>query len=114
MEALIRSAREQYEFIILDSAPLLALADSRILATQVSGGLLVVKNATIPRDQVKQTLSGIRSVGANVVGVALNNVDLHTIGYYHYTADGDGLPGRNLAEGSFLEVDSQGTLQQQK
>jgi capsular exopolysaccharide synthesis family protein len=110
MGALIRSAREQYEFIILDSAPMLALADSRILATQVSGVLLVVKNATIPREQVKQTLSGIRSVGANVVGVALNSVDLHTIGYYNYTADG--LPGGIPAEGGFLKVDSQGTLQQ--
>src|SRR5882762_8709504 len=96
MGALIRSAREQYEFIILDSAPMLALADSRILATQVSGVLLVVRNATIPREQVKQTLSGIRSVGANVVGVALNSVDLHTIGYYNYTADGP--PGGIPAE----------------
>jgi len=51
MGALIRSAREQYEFIILDSAPMLALADSRILATQVSGVLLVVKNATIPANK---------------------------------------------------------------
>src|SRR5258705_9278226 len=110
MGALIRSAREQYEFIILDSAPMLALADSRILATQVSGVLLVVKNATIPREQVKQTLSAIRSVGANVVGVGLNGVDLHTIGYYNYTADG--LPGGIPAEGGFLKVDSQGTLHQ--
>lgn len=112
MGALIRSAREKYEFIILDSAPMLALADSRILATQVTGVLLVVKNGTIPREQVMQTLSGIRSVGANVVGVALNNVDFQTVGYYNYTSDG--LPGGIPAEGSFLEVDSQGTLQQQK
>lgn len=109
MGALIQSAREKYDFIILDSAPMLALADSRILAKQVSGVLLVVKNATIPRDQVRQTLSGIRSVGANIVGVALNAVDLHTNGYYHYSAYG--LPGGIPAEGSFLEVDSQGTLQ---
>jgi len=112
MGALIRSAREQYEFIILDSAPMLALADSRILATQVSGVLLVVKNATIPREQVKQTLSGIRSVGANVVGVALNSVDPHTTGYYKYAADA--LPGGIPSEEGFLEMHSQGTLQQQK
>jgi len=38
MGELIRSAREQYQFVILDSAPMLALADSRILAaTLVSG-----------------------------------------------------------------------------
>ena len=112
MGGLIRSAREQYEFVILDSAPMLALADSRILATQVSGVLLVVKNATIPRDQVRQTLSDIRSVGGHVIGVALNNVDLQTIGYYSYTADGP--PARIPAERGLLEVDSQATLQQNK
>jgi len=75
---------------------MLALADSRILATQVSGVLLVVKNATIPREQVKQTLSGIRSVGANVVRRSVERVDLHTIGLLNYTADG--LPGGIPAE----------------
>src|SRR5438105_1350957 len=110
MGELIRSAREQYDFVILDSAPMLALADSRILATLVSGVLLVVKNAMIPREQVKQALFGIHSVGANVVGVALNRVDLHTNGYFDYHADPDG----NGSSGSFLEVDSQGTMQQQR
>jgi Mrp family chromosome partitioning ATPase len=112
MGALIRSAREQYEFVILDSAPMLALADSRILATQVSGVLLVVKNATIPREQVKQTLCDIRSVGGNVIGVALNNVDLQTIGYYGYTADG--LPAHIPGERGLPEVESPDSLQQNK
>jgi Mrp family chromosome partitioning ATPase len=109
MGALIRSAREHYEFVILDSAPILALADSRILATQVSGVLLVVKNATIPREQVKQTVSDIRSVGGNVIGVALNNVDLQTIGYYSYA--GDGLPAHIPEERGVPEEDSQDSLQ---
>jgi len=39
---------------------MLALADSRILATLVSGVLLVVKNAMIPREQVKQALLAFR------------------------------------------------------
>src|SRR6267378_1026355 len=112
MGELIRSAREQYEFVILDSAPMLALADSRILATLVSGVLLVVKNAMIPREQVKQALFGIHSVGANVVGVALNRVDLHTNGYFDYHADC--FPDGEGSQGSFLTVDSQGTQQQQR
>ena len=112
MGELIRSAREQYEFVILDSAPMLALADSRILATLVSGVLLVVKNAMIPREQVKQALFGIQSVGANVVGVALNRVDLHTNGYFDYHADC--FPDGEGSQGSFLTVDSQGTQQQQR
>jgi Mrp family chromosome partitioning ATPase len=115
MGELIRSAQEQYEFIILDSAPMLALADSRILATLVSGVLLVVKDATIPRQQVKQTLSAMRSVGANVIGVALNRVDLHTDGYYYSNA-AEGLASGKHSErsGGFLEADSEGTLQRHK
>jgi capsular exopolysaccharide synthesis family protein len=109
MGALIRSAREQYDFVILDSAPMLTLADSRILATQVSGVLLVVKNGTIPREQVKQTLSGIRSVGANVIGVALNRVDLDTRGYYGYNADG--LPGDISPDGDLVEAGAPVKLQ---
>jgi len=112
MGELIRSAREQYQFVILDSAPMLALADSRILATLVSGVLLVVKNAMIPREQVKQALFGIHSVGANVIGVALNRVDLHTNGYFDYHSDY--LPDGKGSPKSFLEVDSQVTLQKQR
>ena len=110
MGELIHSAREKYDFVILDSAPMLALADSRILATLVSGVLMVVKNAMIPREQVRQALFGIHSVGANVVGVALNRVDLHTNGYFDYHADS--FPDGKGSPGSFLEVDSQGTLHQ--
>jgi exopolysaccharide transport family protein len=84
MGELIRSAKEQYEFVILDSAPMLALADSRILAPLVSGVLLVVKNAAIRREQVLHAQSGICSVGGNLIGVVLNSVDLRTNGYYNY------------------------------
>jgi len=58
----------------------------------------------IPREQVKQALFGIHSVGANVIGVALNRVDLHTNGYfdYHsdYLPDGKGSP-KSFTGGGF-------------
>jgi len=84
MGELIRSASAEYDFIILDSSPMLALADSRILAPLVNGVLLVVKSGASPRDQVLHARSGIRSVGGNIIGVVLNNVDIRTNGYYNY------------------------------
>jgi polysaccharide biosynthesis transport protein len=84
MMELINSAKERYNFIVLDSAPMLALADSRILAPMVSGVLLVVSSGTIPREQVLHAQKGILSVGANLLGVVLNRVDLATPGYYDY------------------------------
>ena len=84
MSALIRSASAEYGFIILDSSPMLALADSRILAPLVNGVLLVVKSGTTPREQFMHAQSGIRGVGGNLIGVVLNNVDICTNGYYNY------------------------------
>lgn len=82
MGALIQSAKAEYGFVILDSSPLLALADSRILSPLVDGVLMVVKSGATPREQVTQAQSGIRSAGASLIGVVLNSVDLRTNGYY--------------------------------
>lgn len=93
MGAFINAAKAEYGFVILDSSPLLALADSRILAALVDGVLLVVKSGATPRGQVIQSQSSIRSAGANLIGVALNSVTLHTNGYYGlgiYGSNGNG------------------------
>jgi len=105
--ALIRSAREKYEFIILDSRPCWRWRTAAFRHTgkwRATGG--EERNDT--PQQVKQTLSGIRSVGANVCRVALT-AWISTPCYYNYTADG--LPG-GFPRRRFPEVDSQGTLQQ--
>jgi len=86
MQDFIRSAGELYDFVIIDSAPLLALADSRILAPLVSGVLLVVKSTTVPREQLLHAQTSIQRVGANLIGVVLNGVDLRTNGYYDYAS----------------------------
>ena len=108
MTQLIKLAKERYDFIILDSAPMLALADSRILAPMVSGVLLVVKSGTVPREQVLHAQKGILSAGANLLGVVLNRVDLATHGYYDYrsyeSSTGPGWEGEPLA------ADIQGAL----
>jgi polysaccharide biosynthesis transport protein len=108
MTQLIKSAKERYDFIVLDSAPMLALADSRILAPMVSGVLLVVKSGTVPREQVLHAQKGILSVGANLLGVVLNRVDLATSGYYDYRSYESST--EPAWEGEPLEADTQGAL----
>jgi succinoglycan biosynthesis transport protein ExoP len=84
MGVLINSANSEYAFTILDSSPMLALADSRILAPLVNGVLLIVNSEATPREQLMHAHSGIRNVGGNLIGVVLNNVDIRTNGYYDY------------------------------
>ena len=84
MQFLIRQAMAEYHFVLVDSPPLLNLADGRILTRMVEGAILVVKGGGTPRELVYRAQLSVRDVGAHVIGVVLNDVDLHQDGYYGY------------------------------
>lgn len=89
MRALLEEAKAEYQFVVVDSPPLLQVADSRILATLVEGVLLVVKGASTPRELAQRARSSARDVGASLLGVVLNNLDVRAnddyyYRYYHY------------------------------
>ena len=75
MRALIRESIATYRFVIFDSPPLLAGADSRILGSMVGATILVVKGGETPRQVVQYAESQAQSVGTNLIGVVLNHAD---------------------------------------
>jgi succinoglycan biosynthesis transport protein ExoP len=81
MPALIREASKEYKFVVVDSPPLLNLADSRILSTLVDGVILVVGGGITPRDLVLRAFQSARDAGSHVLGATINFVDT-SIGYY--------------------------------
>jgi capsular exopolysaccharide synthesis family protein len=93
MQVLIREAMTEYQFVLIDAPPLLNVADGRILATMVDGAILVVKSGFTPRELAQQAQMHVRDVGAHLIGVVLNDVDVRHNGYYHryhhYGAYGD-------------------------
>jgi Mrp family chromosome partitioning ATPase len=84
MGTLIREAKATYEFVVLDSPPLLKVADSRILASMVDATVLVVKGGDTPRQVVQYAESQVRSAGANLVGVVVNNLDIRYTDFPFY------------------------------
>jgi len=94
MQTLIREAMEKYQFVLIDAPPLLNVADGRILAAMVEGAILVVKGGFTPRELAQQAQLHVRDVGARLIGVVLNDVDLRHNGYYNsyykYGSYGDG------------------------
>jgi succinoglycan biosynthesis transport protein ExoP len=83
MQMLIREAMAEYQFVLIDAPPLLNVADGRILATMVEGAVLVVKGGFTPRELAHQAQVHIRDVGAHLIGVVLNDVDVRHNGYYN-------------------------------
>jgi len=88
MRTLLGEAKAEYQFVVVDSPPLLNVADSRILATMVEGVVLVVKGGVTPRELAQRAQGYARDVGANLIGVVLNNLDVRGSDdyyrYYHY------------------------------
>jgi succinoglycan biosynthesis transport protein ExoP len=86
MRMLLSEAMKQYRFVILDSPPLLNRADSRILGSMVGATILVVKGGRTPRQIVQYAESQARSVGANLIGVVLNNLGASLNDYTYYAS----------------------------
>jgi capsular exopolysaccharide synthesis family protein len=84
MRAMIQESMATYRFVILDSPPLLNRADSRILGSIAGATILVVKGGDTPRQVVQYAESQVRSVGANLIGVVLNNLGSSLNDYSYY------------------------------
>ena len=65
---ILKELRAEFDYVIIDSAPLLAVTDSAILATESDGALLMVRFGETKRDQLAHAVGILRSVGATVLG----------------------------------------------
>ena len=81
MRTLICEATTAYSFVVLDSPPLLDVADSRILANIADATVLVVKSGETPRQVVQSAEAQAFSVGANLIGIVLNKIDFRSQDY---------------------------------
>jgi polysaccharide biosynthesis transport protein len=84
MQTLLVEAQDRYDFVLLDSPPLLMVSDGRVLASQADGVILVAHGASTSREAVNHAKSHLMQVNAHVVGVTLNNLDLTERGYGKY------------------------------
>jgi len=84
MAALIDRLAGEYDYVLIDSAPVLPVTDSVILSRYVDGVVLVVKGASTPRKVVVDARRRLSAVGARMLGVVLNNVDVTNGDYYYY------------------------------
>lgn len=75
MDGLLSSCQGRWDWVILDAPPT-AVADPTILSTHVGAVLFVVRSFRTPRELARRAVQGFQSVGARVVGVVLNQVDL--------------------------------------
>lgn len=84
LQALLTTLRGKYDLVLLDSAPILPIADSRILAKYADSILMLCRWRSTPRKAVEQALALLGESATPIAGVALTQVDLNrqaTLGY---------------------------------
>ena len=84
MKELIEQARTRYERIIIDSPPVTAVTDAVIIASLVDGVVMVIRANDTHREMIKNGISQLQSVNANILGAVLNSVEMGRDSYYYY------------------------------
>jgi capsular exopolysaccharide synthesis family protein len=83
-DALIADMYNQYDYIIIDSSPVLAADDSTSLAPKIDATLFVVRLSYTSARLVRKSLELLYNRQVNVPGVILNYVDTSLPEYYYY------------------------------
>jgi len=82
---LLEQARQRYDYVVLDTPPLVSVPDCRVIGKWVDGFLIVVSAHQTPRKLVEEALDLMEP--AKVIGLVFNNDDRPLSGYYyHYAA----------------------------
>lgn len=83
MDSLLEKAESEYDFVILDSPPVLAVTDAQILSNKTGGVVLVFSSGNTQVDSAKKTKESLESMKVKILGVVLNNKkELNN--QYHY------------------------------
>ncbi len=85
MGELLAECLQQADVVILDSPPILAAADTPVLAAQVDGALVVLEAGGTDRRMVRDAYEQMQRAGARILGSVMNKVPQDgKRGYYYY------------------------------
>jgi len=84
MERFLTALRSQYDLVIVDSAPLIPVHDTKVLAQLADSIVFVVRWEKTPREAVKTGIRALKDVSGPLAGFVLSRADTHRFRYYSY------------------------------
>lgn len=84
MTSLLSQLRDRFDFVILDSPPLLPVTDAALLARISDGALVVVRYGRTRREHLERCLHSLTSIGARVLGSVVNMAPVRSGSAYGY------------------------------
>jgi len=84
MSELIKDVKQRFDLVLVDSPPILGVSDASVLASEVDLTMIVVQHRKLPRNMLMRVKQAVETVGGQVIGVVLNNVDIRSDSQYQY------------------------------
>lgn len=86
MSAFLEEMKEHFDYIILDTPPILPVTDSKLLAIKADATVVVVRSEISKSKHVSQAFKELEKVNANIIGTILNDVEMYSEKlYYDYS-----------------------------
>jgi len=83
-DALLKLLQETYDLIIIDTGPILLMAETRVVTSKVDQVVVATRWRKTHRNTLRDTMKILRDFHANVAGVVLTFVDLRKRGHHGY------------------------------
>ncbi|SKA88654.1 capsular exopolysaccharide family [Caloramator quimbayensis] len=95
MSDFIEKVKDEYDYIILDTPPVVSVTDAQILSTMADGVILVVSSGEANKEAAIRAKELLLNVNAKILGVVLNKLDIASKGgygyrYYYYYSEDEG------------------------
>ena len=84
MSNLLEKLRDHFDYVIIDSPPLVPLVDARALAEIADRIVLTIRWDSTPKDVVAQALRTLAPDNDRVLGTVLTRVDMRRLRFYDY------------------------------
>ena len=83
MRQVVEALRTHYDWVLIDTPPVLAMADTSVLCPLVEGVILIIAAEASRRPTIQRAIDQILAIGGKVTGVVLNRVNLERNSYYY-------------------------------
>jgi polysaccharide biosynthesis transport protein len=93
MHQVVTQLQQIYDYVVIDSPPVMPVSDALLLSTIVDGVLLVSNASRTPKQQVRAARARLEYARAKIFGTVLNRVRIHHSEYQYYNHQGYYTPG---------------------
>ena len=86
MKNVLQCVKFQYDYVLIDTPPVMPVTDALIVGRFVDGMILVIASAEVKVEMARDVKKQLQHAGANILGVVLNKVrsEHHGYGYGYY------------------------------